>query len=324
MTMKVFVAGATGAIGRLLVPMLVDAGHEVHGMTRSTGKQQLLRDVGAQPVVADALDADQVAEAVARAQPDVIVHELTAIGPMDLRHFDSAFATTNRLRTQGTDHLLSAGQGVGVERFVAQSFFAAYERTGGPVKSEEDAFGADPAREMRETVAAIRHVEDAVLAAAWTKGIVLRYGGFYGPGTSLGPDGEQTNAVRQRKFPLVGKGSGVWSFIHIADAAAATVAAVEHGHRGVYNIVDDEPAPVAEWLPFLARTLGARKPMRVPRFVGRLLTGEVGDVMMTELRGASNAKAKRELGWTPTYSTWREGFLSLAGHDSGRPTTNAA
>jgi nucleoside-diphosphate-sugar epimerase len=324
MKMRVFVAGATGAIGRLLVPRLVDAGHEVHGMTRTAAKQQLLRDQGAQPVVADALDADQVAEAVARAQPDVIVHELTAIGPMDLRHFDRSFATTNRLRTQGTDHLLSAGQGVGVERFVAQSFFAAYERTGGPVKSEDDSFGADPAREMRETVAAICHVEDAVLAATWTQGIVLRYGGFYGPGTSLGPDGEQTEAVRQRKFPLVGKGSGVWSFIHIADAAEATVAAVERGRRGVYNIVDDEPAPIAEWLPFLARTLGARTPMRVPRFVGRLLTGEVGDVMMTELRGASNAKATRDLGWAPTYSTWREGFLSLSGPDSGRPTTNAA
>ena len=185
--MKVFVAGATGAIGRQLVPRLVDAGHEVHGMTRSAGKRQVLRDMGAGPVVADALDADQVAEAVAMVQPDVIVHELTAIGPMDLRHFDSAFATTNRLRTEGTDHLLSAGQGVGVKRFVAQSFFAAYERTGGPVKSEEDSFGPEPAKEMRETVAAIRHVEDAVLAATWTEGIVLRYGGFYGPGTSLGP-----------------------------------------------------------------------------------------------------------------------------------------
>jgi nucleoside-diphosphate-sugar epimerase len=312
MTMKVFVAGATGAIGRQLVPRLVDAGHEVHGMTRHASKQQLLRDMGAEPVVADALDADQVAQAVARAHPEVIVHELTAIGPMDLRHFDRAFATTNRLRTEGTDHLLSAGQAVGVERFVAQSFFAAYERTGGSVKSEEDSFGPDPAREMRETVAAIRHVEEAVLAATWTEGIVLRYGGFYGPGTSLGPGGEQTEAVRRRRFPLMGKGSGVWSFIHIADAAEATVAAVEHGRRGVYNIVDDEPAPVAEWLPVLARSLGAKQPMHLPRFVGRLLTGEVGDVMMSELRGASNAKAKRELGWTPSHSSWRDGFAGLA------------
>lgn len=309
--MRIFVAGATGAIGRQLVPRLVEAGHEVYGMTHDASKQQLLRDLGASPVVADALDADQVAEAVGRVQPDVIVHQLTSIGPMDLRHFDRAFATTNRLRTEGTDHLLSAGQAVGVKRFVAQSFFAAYERTGGLVKTEEDPFGAGPAKEMRETVAAILHVEDAVLAATWTEGIVLRYGGFYGPGTSLGPDGEQTEAVRQRKFPVVGDGGGVWSFIHIADAAEATVAAIDHGRRGVYNVVDDEPAPVAEWLPALARTLGAKKPMHVPRFVGRLLTGEIGAVMMTELRGASNAKARRELGWSPAHPSWRDGFRDM-------------
>jgi nucleoside-diphosphate-sugar epimerase len=319
--MKVFVAGATGAIGRQLVPRLVEAGHEVHGMTRSASKQQLLRDLGAVPVVADALEADQVAEAVGRVQPDVIVHQLTSIGPMDLRHFDRAFAMTNRLRTEGTDHLLSAGQAVGVERFVAQSFFAAYERTGGMVKTEEDSFGVGPAKEMRETVAAIRHVEDSALAATWTEGIVLRYGGFYGPGTSLGPDGEQTEAVRRRRFPVVGDGGGVWSFIHIADAAEATVAAVDHGRRGLYNVVDDDPARVAEWLPVLARTLGAKEPRHVPRFVGRLLTGEIGAVMMTELRGASNAKAKRELGWSPAHPSWRQGFrgLTQAGPDDAHP-----
>src|SRR6478672_10960943 len=235
--MKVFVAGATGAIGRQLVPRLVEAGHEVYGMTHSASRQQLVRDLGATPVVADALQAEQVAEAVGTAQPDVVVHQLTSIGPMDLRHFDRAFAMTNRLRTEGTDHLLSAAQAAGVGRFVAQSFFAAYERTGGPVKTEDDSFGPGPAKEMRETVAAIRHVEESVLAARWTEGIVLRYGGFYGPGTSLGPDGEQTEAVRRRRFPVVGDGGGVWSFIHIADAASATVAAVERGRRGVYNIV---------------------------------------------------------------------------------------
>jgi nucleoside-diphosphate-sugar epimerase len=312
MMTKIFVAGATGAIGRQLVPRLVEAGHEVHGMTHSASRCQLLRDLGAEPVVADALDADQVADAVARSQPDVIVHQLTSIGPMDLRHFDRAFAMTNRLRTEGTDHLLSAGQAVGVERVVAQSFFAAYERIGSPVKTEEDSFGPGPAKEMRETVAAIRHVEDSVLGAMWTEGIVLRYGGFYGPGTSLGADGEQTEAVRRRRFPVVGDGGGVWSFIHIADAAEATVAAIEHGRRGVYNVVDDEPATVAEWLPQLARTLGAREPMHVPRFVGRLLTGEIGVAMMTELRGASNAKARRELGWSPSHPSWREGFRELA------------
>ena len=309
--MKVFVAGATGAIGRQLVPRLVSAGHEVVAMTRDAAKQDTLRGLGAQPVVADALHAEQVAEAVGTAQPDVVVHQLTSIGAMDLRHFDRAFAMTNRLRTEGTDHLLSAAQAVGVGRFVAQSFFAAYERTGGPVKTEEDSFGPHPAKEMRETVAAIRHVEEAVLAARWAEGIVLRYGGFYGPGTSLGPDGEQTQAVRQRKFPVVGDGGGVWSFVHIDDAAEATVAAVERGRRGVYNIVDDEPATVAQWLPTLARTLGAKQPMRVPRVVGRLLSGEVGSVMMTELRGASNAKARRELGWVPGHPSWRQGFAEL-------------
>ena len=308
--MRVFVAGATGAIGQQLVPRLAYAGHEVYGMTRSESKKALLRELGAVPVVADALDPDQVAEAVGGARPDVIVHQLTAIGALDMRHFDRDFAQTNRLRTEGTDHLLSAGQAVGVKRFVAQSYFAAYARTGAAVKSEGDPFDPSPAREMRETLAAIRHVEEAVLDAQWTEGIVLRYGAFYGPGTSIAPGGEQAEMVRKRKFPLVGDGGGVWSFIHVADAAAATVAAVEHGNRGVYNVVDDDPAPVAEWLPALAQQLGAKKPVRVPRFVGRLFAGEVGAVMMTELRGASNAKAKRELEWRPVYPSWRDGFAA--------------
>ena len=308
--MRVFVAGATGAIGQQLVPRLVEAGHEVHGMTRSESKQAMLRELGAVPVVADALDAGHVAQAVGRAKPDVIVHQLTAIGALDMRHFDRDFALTNRLRTEGTNHLLSAGQAVGVRRFVAQSYFAAYARTGAAVKSEEDPFDPSPAREMRETLAAIRHVEEAVLGARWTEGIVLRYGAFYGPGTSIAPGGEQAEMVRKRKFPLVGDGGGVWSFIHVADAAAATVAAVEHGNRGVYNVVDDDPAPVAEWLPALAQQLGAKKPVRVPRVVGRLFAGEAGAVMMTELRGASNAKAKRELAWRPAYPSWREGFAA--------------
>jgi nucleoside-diphosphate-sugar epimerase len=310
--MRVFVAGATGAIGKQLVPRLVAAGHEVHGMTRSESKQALLYELGAVPVVADALDPDQVAEAVGRARPDVIVHQLTAIPTsLDLRHFDRDFALTNRLRTEGTDHLLSAGQAVGLRRFVAQGNGAfPYARIGGPVKSEEDPLDPSPAREMRESWAAIRHVEEAVLGADWTEGIVLRYGGFYGPGTSLAPGAEQVELVRKRKFPQVGNGAGVWSFIHVADAADATVAAVERGRRGVYNVVDDDPAPVAEWLPALAHEVGAKKPMRVPRFVGRLFAGEAGVVLMTELRGASNAKAKRELGWRPAHPTWREGFAA--------------
>ncbi len=308
--MRVFVAGATGAIGQQLVPRLVAAGHDVHGMTRSESKQAILYGLGAVPVVADALDPDQVAEAVATARPDVIVDQLTAIGAIDMRHFDRDFALTNRLRTEGTDHLLSAGLAIGVRRFVAQGVcgYGAYKRTGGPVKSEEDPLDPTPAREMRETLSAIHHLEEAVLGAQWTEGIVLRYGAFYGPGTSLALGEEQFELVRKRKFPLVGDGGGVWSFIHVADAAEATVAAIERGDRGVYNVVDDDPAPVAEWLPALAHELGAKKPMRVPRFIGRLFAGETGVVMMTDVRGASNAKAKRELAWEPKHPSWRQGF----------------
>jgi nucleoside-diphosphate-sugar epimerase len=280
-------------------------------MTRNESKRALLNELGAVPVVADALDPHQVAEAVGRAMPDVIVHQLTAIGAVDMRHFDRDFAPTNRLRTEGTDHLLSAGHAVGVRRFVAQSNGAfAYARTGGAVKGEEDPLDPAPVREMQAMVAAIRHLEEAVLSALWTEGIVLRYGAFYGPGTSLAPGREQFELIRKRKFPLVGSGGGVWSFIHIADAAEATVAAIEHGSRGVYNVVDDDPATVAEWLPALAQVLGAKKPMHVPRFIGWLFAGEVGAMMMTELRGASNAKAKRELGWRPAHPSWRQGFAA--------------
>jgi nucleoside-diphosphate-sugar epimerase len=276
--MRVFLAGATGAIGKQLVPGLVAAGHEVHGMTRSQSKQAMLEELGAVPVVADALDPGQVADAVGRAKPDVIVHQLTAIGSLDPRHLDRDFALTNRLRTEGTDHLLSAGHAVGVGRFVAQSngAYFSYAPTGGPVKSEEDPLSTTPPREARGVLAAIRHLEQAVVDARWTEGIVLRYGALYGPGTSMSADGEQFELVRKHKLPLVGDGGGVWSFIHVADAAEATVAAIEHGRRGIYNVVDDDPAPVAEWLPALAQSLGAKKPLRVPRFVGRLFAGEAG------------------------------------------------
>jgi nucleoside-diphosphate-sugar epimerase len=323
--MRIFLAGATGAIGKQLVPRLVAAGHEVHGMTRSESKQAMLYDLGAVPVVADALDPDRLAEAVARARPEVIVHQLTAIGSLNPRRFDRDFALTNQLRTKGTDYLLSAGRAIGVRRFVAQSYAAwPYVRTGGPVKSEEDPLDPTPAREMRETLAAIRHLETAVLGAEWTEGIVLRYGAFYGPGTSMVPGAEQLELVRKRKFPIVGDGGGVWSFIHVADAAEATVAAIEHGQRGVYNVVDDDPAPVAEWLPALAQELGAKSPRRVPRLVGRLFAGEAGVMMMTDIRGASNEKAKRELGWRPAHPTWREGFAAAALPPSGEPEGSAA
>ena len=308
--MRVFVAGAAGAIGKQLVPRLVAAGHEVTGMTRSESKRVLLSQLGAVPVIADALDPHEVDDAVAAARPEVIVHQLTSIGPLDTRHFDRDFALTNRLRTEGTDYLLSAGHAVGVRRFVAQSVaaYGMYARSGGPVKTEADPLEATPVRDMRETLAAIRHLEDAVLRAEWTEGIVLRYGAFYGPGTSLAPGEEQFELVRTRKYPLVGDGGGVWSFIHVADAAEATVAAIEHANRGVYNVVDDDPATVAEWLPALAKTLGAKTPRRVPRFIGRLFAGEAGVMMMTEIRGASNAKAKRELAWRLVHPSWRDGF----------------
>ncbi len=309
--MRVFVAGATGAMGKQLLPRLVAAGHEVVGMTRTEAKQAALHDLGVTPVLADALDPEQVADAVGHARPEVIVHQLTAIGSFDVRRFDRTFALTNRLRTEGTDHLLAAGRAVGVRRFVAQSYASwPYARTGGPVKSEEAPLDPAPAHQMRESMAAIRHLETAVTGADWTQGIVLRYGAFYGPGTSMSPGGEQFEMVRKRKFPVVGNSAGVWSFVHIADAADATLAAVQSGEPGIYNVVDDDPAPVGDWLPALAQAIGAPKPWRVPRFVGRLFAGEAGVVMMTEVRGASNAKAKRELGWRPEHSSWRPGFAS--------------
>jgi nucleoside-diphosphate-sugar epimerase len=309
--MKIFVAGATGALGRPLVAQLVKNGHEVTGMTRSESKQDLLRELGASPVVADALDPDTVARAVAEAEPDVIVHQLTAIGAFNPRRMERDFAATNRLRTEGTDHLLAAGRAVGVKRFVAQSFAPwPYARTGGMVKSEDDPLDTTPPAQVRTTLEAIKYLEGAVTGADWTEGIALRYGGFYGPGTSvsLNPLGEQVEMIRARKLPLAGKGTAVWSFIHIEDAAAATVEAIEHGKRGVYNVVDDDPAPVSEWLPALAKALGAKPPRRVPLLLARIAGGEAAAIMMTELRGASNTKAKRELGWQPRYPSWREGF----------------
>jgi nucleoside-diphosphate-sugar epimerase len=313
--MQVLVAGATGALGRQLVPRLVAAGHDVLGMTRSTARKRLLRQLGATPLVADALDPDAVGRAVAQAAPEVIVHQLTALsGSFDARHFDRTFALTNRLRTEGTAHLLAAARAAGTRRFVAQSYAGwPYERAGGPVKAEDAPLDPHPVAAMSETLAAIRELESAVLGADWLEGLVLRYGGFYGPGTSLAPDGgEQTEQIRRRRVPVVGDGGGVWSFIHIADAADATVAAVERGGRGIYNIVDDDPAPVAEWLPAMADALGAARPRHLPRWLARPLAGEAATVMMTEVRGASNAKAKRELGWQPRHASWREGLVPRA------------
>ncbi len=307
--MRVLVAGATGALGRQLVPRLVEAGHEVFGMVRRESDKAKVSKLGAVPVIADALDRAAVEAAVRQAAPEVVVHQLTAIGRVDPRHMERSFAATNRLRREGTDNLLAAARAVGVRRFVAQSNGGfTYARTGGPIKTEQDPLDPSPIRPMAPMIAAVEYLEKAVLGADWTEGIVLRYGAFYGPGTSMAPGSEQFEMILKRKFPVVGDGGGVWSFVHIADAADATVAAVENGGRGVYNIVDDEPAPVAVWLPALAEMMGAKKPMRVPRFIGRLAAGPAGVVLMMELRGASNAKAKRELGWHPAHSSWRQGL----------------
>jgi nucleoside-diphosphate-sugar epimerase len=320
--MKVFVAGATGALGRQLVPQLVARGHEVVGMTSSASKQDGLRALGARPVVADALDPDAVAQAVASAEPAVIVHQLTALsGKMSLRdarhpeRFSGAIMT-NRLRTEATDHLLAAGRAAGARRFVAQSFGAfRFARTGGPVQTEADPFDPDAPGARQPGLEAILYLEQAVTTIEWGEGLALRYGGFYGPGTgiSLAPDAVMAGPIRKRRFPIVGDGGGVWSLVHIEDAAAATAIAVERGRPGIYNVVDDDPAPVREWLPVLASALGAKPPRRVPRWLGRLAAGEMATLMMTEARGASNEKAKRELGWQLRYPSWRQGFAQGLG-----------
>jgi nucleoside-diphosphate-sugar epimerase len=281
-------------------------------MTRSPAKQDLVRRMGARAVVADALDPESVAQALGEAEPEVVIHELTAIDASKFgRNFDKAFAQTNRLRREGTDHLLAAAKAAGARRFVAQGFAPwLYKRVGGSVKGEDDPLDDAPPKAVRQTFAAIRHVEDAVMHADGIEGIVLRYGGFYGPGTSIAvePDGEQVTMIRKGRFPIVGDGAGVWSLVHIEDAASATVAAVERGDPGAYNVVDDDPAPVSEFLPELARVIGAKPPRRVPRWLGRLVGGEATVVMMTEFRGASNEKAKRELDWELRYPSWRLGF----------------
>jgi nucleoside-diphosphate-sugar epimerase len=308
--MRVFVAGASGVIGSRLVPALVRNGHQVVGTTRTPAKTERLRQLGAHPVVVDALDEVAVKDAVAMAAPDVVVHELTAIpDAVDPRKLDQQFALTNRLRTEGTNHLLEAARAVGVRRLVAQSFAPwVYARTGGPVKVESDAIETEPPASVRRTLAGILHVERTLAEATDLEGIALRYGGFYGPGTSLGEGGPVLEMVRKRRFPIVGSGSGVWSFVHIDDAAAATAAAIERGAPGNYNVTDDDPASVATWLPELAEAIGAPAPRRLPTWLARLLVGPTGVAMMTDLRGASNAKAKRELGWEPVYASWREGF----------------
>jgi nucleoside-diphosphate-sugar epimerase len=307
--MRIFVAGASGAIGKQLVPRLVDRGHEVVGTTTSARKADALRALGVQPVVVDVLDAEAVGRAVSEAAPDVVAHQATALAAVagSLRKFDEAFAQTNRLRTEGTDNLLAAAKAVDARKFVAQSYAGwPYAREGAAVKDENDPLDPNPASNARQTMAAIRHLEQTVVAA---NGTVLRYGGFYGPGTSLAEGGEMLEPLRRRLFPVVGSGAGIASFVHIEDAARATMLAIERGEPGLYNIVDDDPAPTSEWLPFLAEVVGAKPPRHVPLWLGKLMAGEQLAMMMTEGRGASNAKAKRELGWKLVYRSWREGFV---------------
>jgi nucleoside-diphosphate-sugar epimerase len=302
--MRVFVAGASGAIGTQLVPQLLDRGHQVIGSFKSPGNAERVRALGAEPIRLDLLDPRAVRTAILETRPDAIIHQATALADLRLsRNLDRSFAPTNRLRTQGTDALLAAAREAGVRRFVAQSFASLrYARQGGPVKTEDDPLDPTPPAATRETNAAMRYLDQAVTDAG---GIALRYGGFYGAANDglVGP-------VRKRQLPIVGNGEGVSSFIHLHDAAAATVLALEHGGAGVYNIVDDEPAPAREWLPVLASVLGAKPPRHVPVWLARLVAGQAAVMMGTASRGASNAKAKRELGWTLRYPSWREGFVA--------------
>jgi nucleoside-diphosphate-sugar epimerase len=304
--MHIFIAGATGAAGRALIPLLTKHGHTVTGTSRSAAKAEELRALGAIPAVMDGLDKASVKAAVEEARPDVIVHQMTALSGINTMNIDKAFETTNRLRIDGTRYLLDAMPAGAL--FIAASFAGwPYARTGGLIKTEADPLDPEPPKGIRATHAAIRQLEKQTVGAG---GIVLRYGGFYGPGTGLGPDGEQTTMIRKRKIPLVGGGNGVWAFLHTDDLATATLAAIEHGKRGeIYNIVDDEPAPVREWLPYLAKSIGAPAPRKVPAWLVRIIASPAAVMMMTSARGASNAKAKRELQWTPTHPSWRQGLL---------------
>ena len=303
--MRVFVAGATGAIGRFLIPHLIASGHQVTGTTRSPGRAAQLERAGVTPAVVDGLDRAGVIEAVRAAQPDVIIHQMTALTSLrSFRHFDREFATTNELRTRGTDYLLEAARQAGTPRFIAQSFVGwTNARTGGPVKSEADPLDPDPLPATAKAMAAIRHVEQSVPQGV-PEGLVLRYGIFYGPGAS----GAMLDVVRKRMMPVIGGGTGIWSFTEVTDAAAATVAAITHGAPGLYNVVDDDPAPAHEWIPVFAEALGAKKPLKMPAAIGARLLGPYVVAMMTSQRAASNAKARAQLDWAPRFASWREGF----------------
>jgi nucleoside-diphosphate-sugar epimerase len=312
--MKIFLAGATGVIGKRLVPRLVRGGHQVVATTRSREKAEGLQAAGAEPVVLDALDREAVMAAVKATRPEAVIHQMTALPRMpDPRHFDQEFAQSNRLRTEGAAYLLEAARAAGVRRFIAQSYTGwPNPREGSRVKTEEDGLDPHPTASTTQTLAAIRQLETMVRDAGDIEAFALRYGSFYGPGTAIARDGEIVEMVRAHKLPLVGDGAAIWSFIHIDDAAEATRVAVEGGEPGIYNIVDDDPAEVSVWLPELAQILGAKAPMHVPAFMAKMLIGETGVSMMTQIRGSSNAKAKRVLGWQPAYASWRDGFREFA------------
>jgi 2-alkyl-3-oxoalkanoate reductase len=313
--MKIFVAGGTGAIGKSLVPLLIDSGHQVVALGRTSRKAGPFRALGAEVVLANALDKEELTKAILGTRPEVIIHQLTAIpAVLDLRKFDRDFALTNRFRTEATDVMLAAARRAGTHRFIAQGFCGwPFAREGTPVKTEEDPLDPNPPAAFSETLAALRYLESAVQGARDLEAIALRYGFLYGPGTDISQHGATIGLVRKRRIPIVGDGAGIWSFVHVDDAARATVAAISRGHPGIYNIVDDEPAPVSTWLPALADAVGARRPYKVPAWLARFAIGEGGVSMMTRIRGGSNAKAKRELGWQPAYPTWRRGFVEGLG-----------
>ena len=307
--MRVFLAGGTGVIGRRLLPRLLEAGHDVTAMTRREDRAAALREAGAVPAVADVFDAEGLRAAVERAAPEVVVHELTDLPPtLDTRKIEEQMAGNDRIRTEGTRNLVAAARAAGARRIVAQSIAFAYAPTGDGLKQEEDPLWDDAPWPWKRSIDALHELEDAVTKTQGIEGRVLRYGFFYGPGSAYGPGGSLEHEVRRRRFPVVGRGSGVFSFVHVDDAADATVAAVERGAPGIYNIVDDEPAAMREWVPVYADAIGAKRPYRIPRFVARLFAGPYAVMLATEVRGASNERAKAELGWQPRFGSWREGF----------------